>query len=112
MSYEEYRALPDDGNRYEVIGGELLMTAAPLVDHQNISANLQFILDTYIRANKWGKLFNAPVEVFLGEEEFVQPDIICISKARLQMIARKISRARPTSSWKFFRPAPRAMIAS
>ena len=89
ISYEEYRALPEDGNRYEVIGGELIMTAAPLIDHQRISANLQFILETYIRANKWGKLFDAPVEVFLGEEEVVQPDIVCISKGRLQTIARK-----------------------
>lgn len=28
ITYEEYRALPEDGTRYEVIGGELYMTAA------------------------------------------------------------------------------------
>ena len=38
-TYEEYRALPEDGTRYEVIEGELLMTPAPTTDHQGVSAN-------------------------------------------------------------------------
>lgn len=86
ITYEEYRALPEDGNRYEVVVGELLMTAAPRIQHQNVSANLQFILETFIRANDWGKLYAAPVEVFLGDEDIVEPDLVCVSHARRDII--------------------------
>jgi len=89
ITYEQYRALPEDGYRYEVIEGELLMTAAPLIKHQRVSGNLQFILETYIRANNWGQLFAAPVEVYLGEEDFAQPDLVCVSRARLGIIMEK-----------------------
>ena len=88
-TYEEYRALPEDGTRYEVIEGELLMTPAPTTDHQGVSANLQFILESYIRANHWGKLFAAPVEVYLGDEDFVQPDLVCVAQANRHIITKK-----------------------
>ncbi len=89
VTYEEYRALPEDGNRYEVVEGELLITAAPVINHQRVSGNLQFILETYIRAKDWGELFDAPVEVYLGDRDFVQPDLVCISRARQEIIKEK-----------------------
>ena len=33
-SYEEFAQLPDDGNRYEIIAGELYVTPSPLAWHQ------------------------------------------------------------------------------
>jgi Uma2 family endonuclease len=95
LTYEEYRALPEDGNRYEVVEGELVMTAAPIVEHQRVSRNLQFILDSYIRASNWGELFSAPIEVFLGEEDFVQPDLVCVSRARQEIIKEKNIEGAP-----------------
>ncbi len=95
ITYEQYRALPEDGKRYEVIAGELIMTAAPLIDHQRISRNLQFVLETYIRANNWGEMFNAPVELYLSEEDFVEPDLICVSRARHKIITDKNIKGAP-----------------
>lgn len=89
LTYEGYRTLPDDGNRYEVVRGELVMTATPLVEHQRVSRNLQFILDRFIRANDWGELFSAPIEVYLGEEDFVQPDLVCVSRTRREIVKEK-----------------------
>ncbi len=86
VTYEEYRALPEDGKLYSVVEGELFVTAAPLIDRQRASGNLQFILETYIRAQRWGRLFAAPVEVYLGPEDFVQPDLVCISRDRETII--------------------------
>ncbi len=95
VTYEEYRALPEDGNLYSVVEGELLVTAAPLIDHQRVSRNLQFILETYIRSHNWGRLFAAPVEVYLGAEDFVQPDLVCISLAHQPMIKEKNIEGAP-----------------
>lgn len=39
-TYAEYARLPDDGNRYEVIDGEVCTTPAPGPHHQTVAANL------------------------------------------------------------------------
>ena len=36
--------MPDDGNRYEIIGGDLLVTPPPSTEHQGISAILADLL--------------------------------------------------------------------
>ena len=42
---EELHSLPDDGNKYELIRGELFVTPAPTNDHETISARLTRLLD-------------------------------------------------------------------
>jgi Uma2 family endonuclease len=39
-TYSEYARLPDDGNRYEVLDGELLVSPSPGPPHQRIAARL------------------------------------------------------------------------
>ena len=38
----------DDGNRYEVIEGELFVSTAPGIPHQLVLHNLQVLLQTYL----------------------------------------------------------------
>ncbi|MBI5034442.1 MAG: Uma2 family endonuclease [Chloroflexi bacterium] len=89
MTYEPYRALPEDGNRYQVIEGELHMIGAPRVNHQRILHKLVTILDKYIAEGDWGELFIAPIEVYLDEHNFLLPDLVCVAKARLDIVQDK-----------------------
>lgn len=88
-TYEEYRRLDDD-NRYEVIGGELIMSPAPSSVHQFAAENLGFILGQYVRKKSLGKICYAPIDVVFNEgtaeEETVQPDILFIAAANSQII--------------------------
>ena len=52
--YSDYARLPDDGNRYEVIDGELLVTPAPSPLHQRILARLLMLLDSYVERHGLG----------------------------------------------------------
>jgi Uma2 family endonuclease len=81
--------LPDDGKRYEIIDGELYNAPAPFVLHQRVSRKLEFILEEYVTRNQSGEVFDAPVDVVLGFEDIVQPDIIFISKENSKIIAEK-----------------------
>src|SRR5688572_30271626 len=45
---DQVRALPDDGNRYEVVHGELLVTPAPRVLHQEVIRRLLVRLSLYL----------------------------------------------------------------
>ena len=71
---EMVRALPDDGNRYETVYGELLVTPAPRARHQEAIARLQFALTAYLREHRAGHLFASPADISWSEGTLVQPD--------------------------------------
>jgi Uma2 family endonuclease len=76
---EMVRALPDDGNRYEVIDGELFVTPAPSVVHQRAVLELALLVAPYVRAHRIGEALIAPADVVVyGPHKFVQPDLFVV----------------------------------
>ncbi len=87
-TWELFSALPDDGNRYEVIGGKLTVSPPPKVKHQAISTNPGWHLTTWAKHSGAGKVFTAPVAVVLSTTgSYLVPDLIFIAKDRLSIIA-------------------------
>lgn len=73
---EMVRALPDDGNRYEVIDGELFVTPSPSVFHQRAVLELALLVAPYLRANRIGEAVFSPADAIVyGPRKFVQPDL-------------------------------------
>lgn len=72
---EQVRALPDDGNRYELIGGTLLVTPAPRGVHQVAAFELAKLLDQSLASSGLGHVLLSPADISLGEEEILQPDV-------------------------------------
>ncbi|MCU0643579.1 MAG: Uma2 family endonuclease [bacterium] len=85
-TYQDYLDLPDDGNRYELINGELVMTPAPNTIHQTVTNNFEDSLRSFLRKNKMGKMFHAPYDVVLSKKNVVQPDILYVSAERSGII--------------------------
>ncbi len=69
------RALPDDGNRYETVYGELLVTPAPKAWHQEVLGRVQFALGLYLKENRVGHLFASPADISWSDDTLVQPDL-------------------------------------
>ncbi|HEY3934106.1 MAG TPA: Uma2 family endonuclease [Gemmatimonadales bacterium] len=69
------RAFPDDGNRYEVVHGELLVTSAPSVRHQTVLARLFHALNTYLVHHAVDGLRWSPADISYGDDTLVQPDL-------------------------------------
>lgn len=84
----DIEALPD-GERAELIDGEMFMMASPTWKHQEILVNLLFEIEGYIRKNK-GKcrVLPAPFGVYIKNDDrnFVEPDIsvICDEEKRAE----------------------------
>ncbi|HEY2805459.1 MAG TPA: Uma2 family endonuclease [Gemmatimonadales bacterium] len=72
------RALPDDGNRYEVIDGELLVTPAPSWTHQRAVRELMAALLGYVDEHKTGEVMLSPSDVELDPRGLVQPDVFVV----------------------------------
>lgn len=81
FTYQDYLQLPDDGNRYEIIEGELFVTPGPLNFHQFTSSELFFAIKQFVNEHHLGWVFHPPFEVHLSEKTRpVQPDIVFIRK--------------------------------
>jgi Uma2 family endonuclease len=79
-------ALPDDWgwSRYEIINGELFVTRAPHIRHQNTAGNIQFELESWSRQTKLGKTFQAPGLVFTTTDAVI-PDLVWASNERIEL---------------------------
>lgn len=75
---EDLAGIPDDGRRYEVIGGELVVSPAPSTKHQRASFRLSRILGDYLERMGGGEAFAAPIDVVLGKHDIVQPDLVVV----------------------------------
>lgn len=69
------RALPEDGNRYETVRGELLVTPAPRPWHEAIVIRLTTALDQYLRANPIGHVFGSRSDISWSPDTLVEPDV-------------------------------------
>ena len=67
--------MPDDGQRYEVIDGELFVTPAPSLDHQAALGVLYRRLADYLRHERVGHVFFSPADVTFSSRRTVQPDL-------------------------------------
>jgi len=72
------RALPDDGNRHEVVAGQLLLTPAPSYRHGEAVQELYVLLRRYCREHKVGHPKIAPQEVEFDERNLVEPDLFVL----------------------------------
>ena len=72
---EMVRGLPDDGNRYETVHGELLVTPAPRALHQIVLVRLSQSLGRYLERHPVGQLLYSPADISWGPDILVQPDI-------------------------------------
>ncbi len=69
------RALPDDGNRYETVHGELLVTPAPRLWHQKIVTRLLVALEQYVEKHRLGVVLSSPADISWSDDTLVQPDV-------------------------------------
>jgi|SRR5580692_6932672 Uma2 family endonuclease len=84
-TYEEYYKLEDD-QRYEIIDGQLLMAPAPDTWHQDWLGDLYSLVRSFVKKNKLGRLFFAPVDVVLDPQNTVQPDLVFVAAKNLGII--------------------------
>lgn len=77
-TYDDYAALPDDGNRYEIIAGVLYMSPAPTWSHQDIVGAFYRHLYDYVTMAGLGGAFTSPVDVELAPGDTVQPDVVVL----------------------------------
>jgi Uma2 family endonuclease len=89
FTYEDLLQLPDDGKRHEIIGGELYTMPSPSPEHQDIVGEFFVELKLFLRTSPIGKVFVAPTDVIFHIDDVVIPDILFVSRERLDIISKR-----------------------
>jgi Uma2 family endonuclease len=80
------RALPDDGQRYEVVRGELLVTPSPRVWHQVLVQRLSLRLGEYLERERAGMVLSSPADISWSADTLVQPDLFVVPLADVRTL--------------------------
>ncbi|MEW6210006.1 MAG: Uma2 family endonuclease [Acidobacteriota bacterium] len=85
LTIDDLDAMPEDGNRYELIEGEILMSRAPGITHQQVLTNLMESFLLYLAQNRIGRILPGPGLIF-DKYNAVIPDLIFVSNERRDQI--------------------------
>ncbi len=86
LTTDDLTALPDDdGNIYELIEGELIVSSAPSLTHQRVIKNLTRDLANYLEQNPTGEVVPTPGVIFDGHNSVI-PDIVSVTNEQLERI--------------------------
>ena len=95
LTYDDFLLFPDDGKRHELIDGEHYVTPSPNRKHQAIAWNLITIIGPYLESHPVGRAFAAPFDVVFSNFDVVEPDLLFISNARLEVLTTKNVQGAP-----------------
>lgn len=82
----QWEHLPADGNRYEVIDGVLYTTPAPDAFHQLVVRRVARLLDEQLETHGVGRVYCAPVTLFMPGCDPVQPAMLVVRAEDQQTI--------------------------
>jgi Uma2 family endonuclease len=86
LTNKDLDGLPQDGNRYELIEGELYVSTAPELIHQRVIGRLHFAFANYLAEKPIGEILYGP-GVILSDYDGVIPDLVYLTNERRDEIA-------------------------
>src|ERR1044072_1970404 len=88
LTIADWDALPHgDGNRYEIIEGELFVSRSPGLTHQVVLANLTALIGSYLKTNPIGTVAVNP-GLILSNISGVIPDLVFFRKDQRETIVK------------------------
>jgi Uma2 family endonuclease len=81
LTWRDLESVPDDGHRYELVDGALIVTPAPSIPHQRVAFALARLLHAACPDDLI--VLMAPVGVLLAEDTELQPDVLVARRADL-----------------------------
>lgn len=93
-TYADWARLPDDGKRYEVLDGELLVTPGAGPRHQYVAATLLIALRGYVEREGLGVVLD-DVDLLFSPGQFLRPDLLFVSNGARSGITDRGVEAAP-----------------
>lgn len=104
--HEDLALMPNDGKRYELCEGELIVSPAPVTKHQGSSMQLSGLLWRAEEAG-FGRAFAAPTEVYFDRHNVTHPDLLFIRNERESIITSTSIQGPPDLVIEILSPSTR-----
>jgi Uma2 family endonuclease len=86
LTIDDLTALPDDdGNIYELLEGELVVSSAPSLGHQRAIKDLILFIGVYLAENPVGEILPTPGVIF-DRHNGVIPDVVFLTNEQLETV--------------------------
>ena len=85
VGYADLESMPEDGRRYEIHGGELVLVPSPRLGHQIAVGEVFSVLRDYAR-EAGGVALVAPFAIVFDEFDVVQPDVLFFRAERVHLL--------------------------
>lgn len=94
FTYADLQTTPDDGRRYEILEGDMLVSPSPKWRHQRAVTHLvAFLLD--LERAGLGKVCPSPIDVYFSEHTVLEPDVLFIKTERLDIVTERYIAGPP-----------------
>ncbi|MGI8807242.1 MAG: Uma2 family endonuclease [Acidimicrobiales bacterium] len=112
LTEDDLATMPEDGHRYELIEGVLIVSPSPTINHQRCVKSLAFLLDAACPAEL--ELVIAPFDVRFSQLTVLIPDLLVARKidltpARLETAPLLVVEVRSPST-RLFDLGPKRMV--
>jgi len=95
LDADDLRGFPDDDKRYEIIGGQLVVSPSPSTRHQYVLGEIYSALKSHLTSKASGRVFVAPLDVQLSFYDVVQPDLLVVLNNRKDIIQEQAIAGPP-----------------
>ena len=85
VTFAELQQWPDDGRRYELYDGEVIVVPSPILRHQRVLMHLEDVLTDYEQATG-GLVVRAPFDIVFSDHNVLQPDVVFFRKERRHLL--------------------------
>lgn len=110
-TYADLERMPEtqDGSRYEIIAGELIVTPSPIPLHEELTMEIIHQVNPIVRSRGLGRLYGARVDVKLAGDETITvvPDLFFIDRTRLHIVGPKAVVGAPDLVVEILSPSTR-----
>lgn len=87
-THEDLWALPDDGNRYEIIDGELHVSPSPRTRHQAAVLALSVALAAWAEEHD-GRVYPAPTDLRFSDDTVLEPDVLALTAEHVDRVRER-----------------------
>ena len=95
LTVHDYREMPEGPPFYQLIEGELEMSPSPNREHQDILTNIFSAFVRYLDKHSDGRVYVAPLDVYLTDLNVYQPDLVFVSKGRKSILTNQGAEGAP-----------------
>jgi len=85
VSFSDLQQMPEDGRRYELYDGEVIVVPSPFPRHQRAAIELLDRLRDYAR-RYGGEALISPLDIVFSEHDVLQPDVVFFRASRRHLI--------------------------